>query len=262
MDVDLKELARGVRAELRGLTPELAEIVGAHLVMAGRLLETDPQQAYAHAEAARRRAARLPVTREAAAETAYAAGEFAVALNEFRALRRMNGGTEFLAPMADCERALGRPQAALKLIKEGLAADPATNERIELRLVEAGARSDLGQQAEALRLLKAEIEASAGRGSRVARARLRYGYAALLESAGEATQAEKWFVAAASLDDDATTDAQERAEALQGVRLDIDEDALENADDEESAEEEPTEDAPPDEETDDSSVDDAEPDGA
>ena len=64
-----------------------------HLVVAGQLIEDDPELAYAHAEAARRRAARLPIVREAAAETAYAAGRYAVALSEFRALRRMTGIT-------------------------------------------------------------------------------------------------------------------------------------------------------------------------
>ena len=64
-------------------------MVAGHLVLAGELIDTDPELAYRHAEAARRRAARLPIVREAAAETAYAAGRFDVALSEFRALRRM-----------------------------------------------------------------------------------------------------------------------------------------------------------------------------
>ncbi|MFT3877775.1 MAG: hypothetical protein QM708_15340 [Propioniciclava sp.] len=224
--MDLRDLPRPVRAELRGLTQELAEIVGAHLLKAGELIGTDPQLAYAHAEAARRRAARLSVTREAAGEAAYAAGEYQIALHEFRALRRMNGGTEFVAAMADCERALGRPDKALKLVREGLDAKPDFNQRVELRLVEAGARTDLGQVAEALRLLKHEIEASAGRGSRGARARLRYGYADLLETTGDAANAERWFAAAAALDEDGETDAGERVAALQGLVLEVDEDAL------------------------------------
>ncbi len=225
-DLDLRELPRAVRAELRGLTPELAQVVGAHLLMAGLLIETDPKLAYQHAEAARRRAARLSVTREATGEAAYAAGEYQVALHEFRALRRMNGGTEFLAAMADCERALGRPEKALKLVREGIDAQPDFNQRVELRLVEAGSRVDLGQVPEALRLLKHEIEASAGKGSRGARARLRYGYADLLEQTGEAEAAEKWFAAAAALDTDGETDADDRVARLQGLVLDVDEDSL------------------------------------
>jgi tetratricopeptide (TPR) repeat protein len=231
-------LPRGVRAELRGLTSELAEVVGAHLLMAGRLIDTDPELAYAHAEAARRRAARLPITREAAAETAYAAGDYATALTEFRALRRMSGGDEYLAAMADCERALGRHQAALKLVKEGLAGDPEAAQIVELRLVEAGVRMDTGQAEEAKRLLKAEIESLGSRGSRLARARLRYAYADLLERTGDGEQAERWFDAVVRLDPDQTTDAADRVAALRGLVIDYDEteDDVEDEPDEGSGE--------------------------
>ena len=139
--VDIKTLHRAVRAELRGLPKDLAEIVASHLVVAGELIDEDPELAYSHAEAARRRAARLPIVREATAETAYAAGLYDVALSEFRALRRMTGTHDYLPVMADCERALGRPHNALKLAREAdrLELDPAL--RIEMIIVEAGARA-------------------------------------------------------------------------------------------------------------------------
>ena len=187
--------------------------------MAGQLIDDDPELAYAHAEAARRRAARLPVTREAAGETAYAAGHYDIALNEFRALRRMSGTNDYLAAMADCERALGRPQAALKLVKEGLAAQPDVTQTVELRLVEAGVRVDAGQSDEALRLLRAELERIGARGPKLARARLRFAYADLLEAGGELELAERWFSSAAALDVEQATDAEERAAALQGVTI-------------------------------------------
>src|SRR5215217_814912 len=135
--LDLRALHRSVRAELRGLPKELAEIVAAHLVAAGQLIDEDPELAYAHAEAARRRAARLPIVREAAAETAYAAGHYDAALSELRAIRRMTGADDFLPMMAKEAR-------RLRL-------DPA--QRVEMILVEAGARRDLGQSAESLRIL-------------------------------------------------------------------------------------------------------------
>jgi tetratricopeptide (TPR) repeat protein len=232
---------------LLGLTSEHAEIVGAYLLMAGQLMDVDPELAYSHAEAARRRAARLAVTREATAETAYAAGHYDVALNEFRALRRMTGTDEYLPAMADCERALGRPQACLKIIKEGLTGTVEVSQLVELRLVEAGARTDLGQGEEALRLLKAEIERIGARGPRLARARLRYGYADLLEAAGEADQAERWFEAAAALDTDSETDAADRASALQGITLVYDE----GDDDEEESDDHANEIAQGDEDVDD-----------
>ena len=228
--LDLRQLPRGVRAELRSLTSEHAEVVGAHLLMAGQLIDIDPELAYAHAEAARRRAARLPITREAAGETAYAAGDFATALNEFRALRRMTGGDEYLPAMADCERALGRHQAALKLVKEGLAAGPEAAQQIELRMVEAGVRIDTGQPAEALRLLRTEIESIGTRGTKVARARLRYAYADLLERTGDADQAERWFDAVVRLDPEDSTDAGDRLAALRGVVIEYDEEEDEDDD--------------------------------
>jgi len=225
-----------VRAELRSLTSEHAEVVGAHLLMAGQLIDTDPELAYAHAEAARRRAARLPVTREAAGETAYAAGHYDVALNEFRALRRMSGTVDYLPAMADCERALGRPQAALRLVKEGLAADPGVAQAVELRLVEAGVRVDTGHSDEALRLLRAELERIGARGPKLARARLRFAYAHLLEATGELELAERWFSSAAALDVEQATDAAERAAALQGVTIIFD-DSEDEAEEEAATEE-------------------------
>ena len=81
------------------------------------LIDTDPETAYQHALAARARASRVAVVREATGETAYAAGHYAEALAELRAAKRMNGNTDYLPVMADCERALGRPERALELAK-------------------------------------------------------------------------------------------------------------------------------------------------
>jgi tetratricopeptide (TPR) repeat protein len=221
--VDTRSLHASVRAELRGLPKDLAEIVAAHLVVAGRLVDEDPDLAYAHAEAARRRAARLPIVREAAAETAYAAGRYDVALSEFRALRRMTGSPDYLPVMADCERALGRPHNALKLAREadrsGL--DPAL--RIEMIIVEAGARRDLSQDHEARRILERAVTAvRPASAPPLAVARLRYAYADALLEAGKDSEARDWFTAAAKLDPDQETDAQERVDALDGILINYD----------------------------------------
>ena len=180
--MDIRTLHRAVRAELRGLPKDLAETVAGHLVMAGQLIDEDPELAYAHAEAARRRVARLPIVREAAAETAYAAGHYDVALSEFRALRRMTGTQDYLPVMADCERALGRPHNALKLAKEAerIELEPAL--RIEMIIVTAGARQDLGQDLEARRILDRAVNSvtsvgRAGAAHRPAALRVRGGFA-------------------------------------------------------------------------------------
>jgi len=198
--------------------------VAAHLVVAGQLVEEDPELAYAHAEAARRRAARLPIVREAAAETAYAAGRYDVALSEFRALRRMTGTEDYLPVMADCERALGRPRNALKLAREAehLPLDAAL--RIEMIIVEAGARSDLGEDPEALRILQQAVaDRPQTRGLHLALARLRYAYAEALLKARDQGQARRWFAAAAKLDLDGELDAHERVDDLDGLTIDFDE---------------------------------------
>lgn len=225
-NTDLRELPRGVRAELRGLPVELADLVAAHLVMAGRLIDTDPQTAFAHAEAARRRASRLPIAREASAETAYAAGEYAHALNEYRALRRMTGGTEYLPVMADCERALGRPQAALKLAREAAELDLTPASRVEMIIVEAGARDDLGQGEEARRLLRAAVGQI--RRPALPAARLRYAFAELLLTDGDTAEAHRLFGQAADLDPESETDAAERLDELDGMVIHFDESDEEN----------------------------------
>ena len=50
--------------------------------------------------------------------------------------RRMTGDEGYRAVLADCERALGRPEVALRLVREALAEDPDADEIVELRLVE------------------------------------------------------------------------------------------------------------------------------
>lgn len=224
-DVDTTSLHRSVRAELRGLPKDLAEVVAGHLVLAGQLIDTDPEVAYGHAEAARRRAARLPIVREAAAETAYAAGHYDVALSEFRALRRMTGMPDFLPVMADCERALGRPQAAIKLAKESRRLGLDTALQIEMIMVEAGARADLGQAAEGLRVLEQAVSRTDGQPSvqPAAAARLQYAYADALLRDGQEVKARRWFASAADLDAEGSTDAADRRDALDGLTIDFDE---------------------------------------
>lgn len=227
-----------MKAELKGLPSEMADKVGLRLIAAGRLLDVDPEAAYAQAKVARRLAARLPVVRAAVAETAYAAGDYQAALTDYRALRRMTGDDAYLPVMADCERALGRPEEALKLAREAgdVNLDPAA--AIEMRMVEAGARADLGQQAEALRLLEQEIAASQrARGlNDTSKARLRYAYADHLLTQGESGKAREWFAAAAKLDRDGMTDADERVAELDGLVIEFDDTEFDDTEDEEHRE--------------------------
>ncbi|MBL0748552.1 hypothetical protein JI751_13110 [Nocardioides sp. G10] len=207
------ELDRGVRAQLKGLPEKLAARVARHLAAAGALIDEDPELAYRHTLAARARASRLAVVREATGEAAYAAGHYDVALAELRAAKRMNGATDYLPIMADCHRALGNPEQAIKLAKSPSVANFSTEAKAEMTLVEAGARRDMGQLDAALRTLELAPLTSKSRQPWVVR--LRYAYADTLESAGREADALAWFHRTHAVDSDELTDAAERADLLE-----------------------------------------------
>jgi len=211
-DVTGAELSTPVRRQLSSLPDKLAERVARHLVMAGRLLQEDPDTAYRHAQAARGRAGRLAVVREACGETAYFSGRFAEALADLRAARRMNGSAAYLPMIADCERALGRPERAIALSREDAVARLDAAAQVEMTIVAAGARRDRGEMAAALTTLEAAPLHTGSRASWVAR--LRYAYADTLLAAGRADEAVEWFHRTVAADVDAATDAVERLDAL------------------------------------------------
>ncbi len=208
-----KELDASVIAQLKGLPEKLAARVARHLAAAGMLIDEDPEAAYQHALAARARASRLAVVREAVGESAYAAGHYAEALSELRAAKRMNGATAYLPIMADCHRALGHPEQAIKLAKSPSVPNFSAEAKAEMTLVEAGARRDMGQLDAALRTLELAPLTSKSRSSWVVR--LRYAYADTLESAGRDSDALAWFHRTHSIDSDEITDAALRAELLE-----------------------------------------------
>jgi tetratricopeptide (TPR) repeat protein len=208
-----RELDRSVTGQLKGLPEKLAARVARHLAAAGMLIDEDPEKAYQHTLAARARASRIAVVREATGEAAYAAGHFAEALAELRAAKRMNGATEYLPIMADCHRALGNPEQALKLAKSPSVVNFAPEAKAEMTLVEAGARRDMGQLDAALRTLELAPLMNKTRANWVVR--LRYAYADTLEAAGRENDALAWFHRTHAVDSDEITDAAERAEQLE-----------------------------------------------
>jgi hypothetical protein len=214
--VDTRELDPGVRASLRGLDPRNADRVAAHLVAAGTLVDEEPDAALAHARAARDRASRVAPVREAVGVAAYHAGDYAEAARELRAYRRMSGDSGYRAVLADCERALGRADVALRLVAEAVAAGADPEELTELRLVEAGARRDLGEGAAARMVLE---DALGGRprpegltDADPGRLRLALAYADLLRDGGEEDLAEQWVLAVADLDPDLVSAATGRVD--------------------------------------------------
>jgi tetratricopeptide (TPR) repeat protein len=190
--------------------------VARYLVAAG--MAEDPEQGYAFAQAAKRLAARVGVVREACGIAAYQTGRWADALSEFRAARRMTGQNDYVPVMADCERALGRPDRALALVREVNAADLSRPTQIELRIVESGIRRDQGLADAAVLVLQVP-ELTSGR-VRPWSVRLFYAYGDALLAADRAEEARAAFARAVELDPDGETDAAERLDELDGIVID------------------------------------------
>jgi tetratricopeptide (TPR) repeat protein len=190
--------------------------VARYLVAAG--VTEDPEEGYAFAQAAKRLAARVGVVREACGIAAYQTGRWADALSEFRAARRMTGRDDYVPIMADCERALGRPDRALALVHEVNAADLSRPTQIELRIVESGIRRDQGLADAAVLVLQVP-ELTSGR-VRPWSVRLFYAYGDALLAADRAEEARAAFARAVELDPDGETDAAERLDELDGIVID------------------------------------------
>ena len=231
-----------MRTALRGLDARNADTVGRHLVAAGGLLEEDPELALEHARAARDRASRLAPVREAVGVAAYHAGDFAEAARELRAYARMSGDQSYRAVLADCERALGRPENALRLVQEALEARPEAEELVELRLVEAGARQDLGELPAAALVLEAALggrPTPAGLGHPdLGQLRLASAYGDLLAARGDAELAREWYSAIAAADPDDLTGVSEHFAGDLDDDLDDVDDELTELDDEDDEDDE------------------------
>jgi hypothetical protein len=216
-DVTGDELDAESKAGLKTLPKDLAAEVARHLVMAGRLLADDPEEAHRHTVVARRKAARVGVVREACGLTAYHAGLWSLALTELRTARRLTGQEGYLAVMADAERGLGRPERALDLARSEEARRLTDGDAVEMRIVESGARRDLGQHDAAILALQIP-ELKEGR-LRPWSVRLFYAYADALAEAGRTDDASEWFARAAAADRDGDTDAAERYAELEGLEI-------------------------------------------
>src|SRR6266545_6658766 len=231
-EVVATDLHPDVRSELRALSKFTAETVARRLVMTGELLDEDPEEALAHALAARRPASRIAVVREAVGLAAYRAGDWKLAISELRAYQRISGRQGHLALIADCERALGRPERAIDIYRAVDARQLDRDDLTELLIVAAGARRDLGQIEAALAMLQVPGLRSRSHESWVAR--LRYAYADLLAASGRTDEAREWLHRAVDVDPEGTTGAAERLLELDGVVLTDDTDDTDESDGEES----------------------------
>lgn len=184
-DVDL-----GVRVQLKTLTAENAEMVARHLAMVSLLIDQDPELSHKHALAASRRAGRIAVVRETVGITAYTVGDFALALRELLAHRRISGSNDQIPLIVDSERGMKRPERALKMAREVDRKSLPASVRVNLAIVTSGARLDLGENELAL----AELEIPELNPAKVFdySPPLFRAYADTLEILGRKAESQKW----------------------------------------------------------------------
>ncbi|WP_244256066.1 hypothetical protein [Rathayibacter sp. VKM Ac-2760] len=195
--------------------------------MAGRLLEEDPELAHRHVLSAARRAGRIAVVRESLAISAYAIGDFALALRELRTYRRISGSDEQVPLMVDSERGVGRPDKALEL---GRSVDRGTlspGAQVSLAIAMSGARLDLGQSE--LALMELEIPQLDPDRAFSYSPDLFAAYALVLDEVGRADEAAEWqrradiaaravFAAEGGGDDETIEVVEEEQEHLPAAR--------------------------------------------
>ncbi|MBU3691891.1 MAG: hypothetical protein FGM47_00010 [Candidatus Nanopelagicaceae bacterium] len=140
-----KELEKREAFSLQSLAIENAEMVAKHLVALNMFLESDPERAYWHGQSAVFRAGRVAIVREKAGIAALHFKKFDVAIRELRAAQRISGSPSVIPYLAQCELALGDPRKTLEIAGS---VDPkllTVEQKVELRIAAAGARSALKQ---------------------------------------------------------------------------------------------------------------------
>ncbi|WP_236681903.1 tetratricopeptide repeat protein [Bifidobacterium actinocoloniiforme] len=163
-------LSKDDKVRLRGLSKEHAENTGLHILAAYALEESDPERALAHAKWVAKQASRVDIARETLALVAYRQGDYKLALKEFRTAYRMNGYTDYLPFIADCERGLGHPRKAVEEATSEAAKELRGESKAEMFLVYAGALGDLGLWDKAIETVRALARAKGLSGDYLMRA--------------------------------------------------------------------------------------------
>jgi tetratricopeptide (TPR) repeat protein len=199
---ELRATARPGKGEI--LVKVFAEAVGAYL-------SEDYREAVRLAEQAKHIALRSPSARELLGLAYYRAGNYKEAARELAAFKRLTASLSQNAVLADCYRAMDRPDKAIELIEE---LDPNSVEAAvfyEGAIVGAGALADVDRLDEAIaRLERLDLRPSVAEEHHL---RAWYVLGDLLQRKGRFSQARSWFEAVAAADAE-STDAPARAAHL------------------------------------------------
>ena len=148
-------LSKESRERLRGLSKEHSENIGLHILAAYALQDEDPELALEHAKWAAKQASRIDFSRETLGFVAYRQGDYKLAAREFRTAMRMNGYTDYLPFIADCERGMGNLDKALEICMSDEAKSVTGEVKAEMFLVYAGVLADTNHADKAIELVHA-----------------------------------------------------------------------------------------------------------
>lgn len=178
---------------------------------ASAFVEGDYAEAIKLGEQAKHIALRSIAARELLGLAYYRAGKWNEAARELAAFRRLSGSTEQNPVIADCYRALGKPEKAVDVVAEIHRRNVDESVVYEGAIVAAGALADLDRIDDAI----AQLERLELRPENAQDHHLRAWYflGDLLERKGRFTQAREWFDAVATADPE-LTDATDRARKL------------------------------------------------
>jgi tetratricopeptide (TPR) repeat protein len=193
--------------------PGKADVAISRLERAVALLERgDARGAAAEAAKAKEVASRAPSVREVLALALYQLERFPQALSEMQAYRRMSGRADQNHIIADCLRAVGRPERAVPLAEEALRAKGVPlSAKAEAVIVAASALADQGKFDQALGMLRRIRTRDDVAGPEVLR--VWYVTGSILEQAGRRREARREFQKIVRHDAGAY-DAAERAAQL------------------------------------------------
>jgi tetratricopeptide (TPR) repeat protein len=149
------DLPREVMEELQRITkPTQLRDAVSRLSRAIELLERgDAGAAVAEASKAKQLSSRSGAVREVLGLALYGQGRWQEALTELKAYRRFSGRADQNHVIADCLRAVGKPQEAVPLAEEELRAKVPNEAKAEAVVVAASALADQGRFSEALAFL-------------------------------------------------------------------------------------------------------------
>ena len=157
-------------------------------------------------------ASRTATIREALGITHYVAGRYAEAHAELLAYRRLSGSADQNHLLADCARAMGRPDKVAEYVDAMIAANVEPERVAEGLIVLAGDRADRGDLEDALTAVqRAKLDPD-----RVLPWHPRIWYVAgdLLERLGRTAEAREYFDAVYAVDDE-FGDVEERLAGLE-----------------------------------------------